>query len=108
MGDVVPIDIAKARLQFVLRDIVQERQAQDERFGEQLDKSWPRWQTVLDEEVGEVARCINEAADANVPVIAMKEEVYIAFYSEVIQVAAVAVKMAERLIQARYHDKAPD
>lgn len=63
-------------------EICDERIAQDAKWGEQRDHSFPFWYTILAEEFGEVGRAILEH-DA------------IGFRNELIQTAAVAVAMVE-------------
>lgn len=65
----------------VLDDILVERRAQDEKWGEQNhDPAW--WMVILMEEVGEVARAIFEGDE-------------VGYVAELVQVAAVAVAALE-------------
>lgn len=67
-------------------DVLDERDAQDARWGVQ-DHTPTRWLAILTEEVGEVARAINENDLAN-------------YEEECVQVAAVALAMVECLRRA--------
>lgn len=68
----------------ILRAIGDERVNQISKFGDQKNHSLDRWNTILTEELGEVARSINEQDDENLKL-------------ELIQVAAVCVAWLESL-----------
>lgn len=71
----------------VLWEVATERKRQDERWGQQ-DHSGEKWFRILGEEVGEVAKAINEHDVDN-------------YREELIQVAAVAVSAVESLDRNR-------
>ena len=66
----------------IFGEIVAERDRQDTKFGDQSRNSLDRWNTILGEEVGEVAKAILEEDNENL------EE-------ELVQVAAVCVAILE-------------
>ncbi|HWV25411.1 MAG TPA: MazG-like family protein [Thermomicrobiales bacterium] len=73
----------------IYADIDVERERQEARFGSQYH-AWPTWSTILTEECGEVAEaCLmtHWGSDADLPHLR----------EELIQVAAVAVQMVEKL-----------
>lgn len=65
----------------VLLEVAEERSRQDELWGEQNHTSW-QWLAILTEEVGEVAKAINENQPND-------------YRDELVQVAAVAVAAVE-------------
>ena len=69
----------------VLTEVSQERQRQDDKFGDQTGHSDGMWLAILAEEFGEIGKALCEGADAR--------EVL----DEIIQTAAVAVAWAECL-----------
>lgn len=79
--------------QAVLSDVYAERYLQDQKWGLQRH-AYPFWLTILMEEVGEAAQAIQKdsfaykASDAN------------NLYKELVQVAAVAVAIAEQVKDA--------
>jgi NTP pyrophosphatase (non-canonical NTP hydrolase) len=78
----------------IYRDIDDERDRQDARFGNQMH-SWPIWAAILSEETGEVSEACLEAY--------WQEEGGInRLRAELIQVAAVAVQMLEKLDSGSY------
>jgi NTP pyrophosphatase (non-canonical NTP hydrolase) len=76
------------------RDIDAERDRQDARFGRQIH-SWPVWSAVLAEECGEVAQACLQAQWQEPGGLEHLRE-------ELIQVAAVAVHMLEKLDAGEY------
>lgn len=83
----------------IYRDVDAERHRQDEKFGVQYHE-WPVWSAVLSEECGEVAEACLKAHWGGPADIAHLRE-------ELIQVAAVAVQMAEKIDAGEYPDPAP-
>lgn len=79
----------KSKLDHILDDISKERRNQIDKWGDERDLPLPVFQTILTEEVGEVSEDILERN-----IHGAKEEL--------IQVAAVAVAMIERI--DRFHD----
>jgi NTP pyrophosphatase (non-canonical NTP hydrolase) len=75
------------RLVWAGEDVAREVERSVEKFGWQYDRPMGDWLAILVEEVGEVARAINEANLGGVP----SENK--ALEGELIQVAAMAVKM---------------
>jgi NTP pyrophosphatase (non-canonical NTP hydrolase) len=71
-------------MQEVLFEVEKERARQDKLWGSQRDFTTHQWLAILMEEVGEVARAALSHDRDN-------------WYEELIQVAAVAVQMAEHL-----------
>jgi NTP pyrophosphatase (non-canonical NTP hydrolase) len=67
----------------VLKDVVQERERQTSKWGDQQNNSHETWNVIGVEEVGEVARAIYDKDDIS------------HLYEEIIQVAAVYVAWAE-------------
>lgn len=47
-----------------LAEVAEEFRRQDEKFGDQSSHSYDRWMTILVEEVGELARAIEDLRDA--------------------------------------------
>ncbi|MEC5422380.1 hypothetical protein QGM71_02600 [Virgibacillus sp. C22-A2] len=84
----------------VLNDINRERDRQFYLYGEQKDINFPLMFAILSEEIGEVAQAIQSQYEMD----SVKETDSDNLYRELIQVAAVAVKMAERLVP----DEVPD
>jgi len=71
----------------VINDVLSERERQNEMHGTQSHTN-PFWFIILSEETGEVARAIYEGeGDKRI-------------YEELIQVAAVAVQWAERILES--------
>jgi NTP pyrophosphatase (non-canonical NTP hydrolase) len=68
-------------------DVLEERRRQDAKFGNQDKNTFPVWMTILTEEVGEAAK---EILERRLPELR----------EELVQVAAVALKMIERLDEA--------
>ena len=83
----------KTYLHSILDSILVERERQDARHGEATERGYSlyRWVTVLAEEVGEVAEAVQ---DTPVPIRENMTE-WMGLYTELIHVAAVAVAMAE-------------
>lgn len=78
----------------IYRDIDNERDRQDARFGNQLH-SWPIWAAVLSEETGEVSEaCLHAHWHEEGGLEHLREEL--------VQVAAVAVAMLEKLDSGNY------
>jgi len=69
----------------VLKDVVQERERQTSKWGDQQNNSHETWNVIGVEEVGEVARAIYDKDDIS------------HLYEEIIQVAAVYVAWAESI-----------
>ena len=78
------VEVARA---VVLEDVLEEREYQDKRFGNQLANSDLLWNAIAMEEAGEAAREIYEQGDN--------------LYNEVIQCAAVYMAWAEYLYHRR-------
>lgn len=70
--------------EWVLKMVREERDRQDQKFGSQRSQSYPVWNTILSEEVGEAAKEVLEKNLDNLR-------------SELVQVAAVAVAWLEAL-----------
>ena len=84
-----PVDIpARRRLLALCNEVIEERDRQDEKWGADRDNSPGLWITILGEEFGEVCRAVLERDRKN-----LREEL--------IQVAAVALAMAEDLDRSR-------
>jgi NTP pyrophosphatase (non-canonical NTP hydrolase) len=78
----------------VYRDIDDERERQEEKWGPQLH-SWPIWAAILAEESGEVAEaCLRAHWQEDGGMAHLREEL--------VQVAAVAVQMLEKLDSGEY------
>jgi NTP pyrophosphatase (non-canonical NTP hydrolase) len=75
-------------------DIDDERDRQDARFGNQMH-SWPIWAAILSEETGEVSEACLQAYWQEEGCLAHLRE-------ELVQVAAVAVQMLEKLDSGDY------
>ena len=71
----------------VLKDVLQERERQASKWGDQQNNSHETWNVIGVEEVGEVARAIYDKDDIS------------HLYEEIIQVAAVYVAWAESIQQ---------
>ena len=72
----------------IFQDIINERDRQDAKWGSQRKLPMDRWNTILGEEVGEVAHAVNEGDLTNLA-------------EELIQVAAVAVCWLESLYDGK-------
>lgn len=81
--------------QEVLNDVRQERMRQDAKWGFLRSRPFDTWYRILGEEVGEVAKALNEREDCA------------SLRAELIQVAAVAVQIVEDL-DRRQATKNPD
>lgn len=79
----------------VLADTVIERRRQDVKWGSQRDHSPFQWYSILGEEVGEVGQEINDAWVDHFGFLSFEQVE--ALRKELVQVAAVAVVMAESL-----------
>jgi NTP pyrophosphatase (non-canonical NTP hydrolase) len=66
----------------IINEVHNERDRQDAKFGDQISNTAQEWLVILVEEVGEVARAL---CDGNMA----------SYRKEIIEVAAVAVSMAE-------------
>jgi NTP pyrophosphatase (non-canonical NTP hydrolase) len=78
----------------VYRDIDDERERQESLFGNQVH-SWPIWAAILSEETGEVSEaCLQVHWDGETALAHLREEL--------VQVAAVAVQMLEKLDSGEY------
>jgi NTP pyrophosphatase (non-canonical NTP hydrolase) len=78
----------------IYRDIDDERDRQEARFGNQVH-SWPIWAAILSEETGEVSEaCLQAHWREDVALDHLREEL--------VQVAAVAVQMLEKLDSGDY------
>lgn len=66
----------------IINEVHNERDRQDEKFGDQITNTPHEWLVILVEEVGEVARALCDGDIAS-------------YRKEIIEVAAVAVSMAE-------------
>lgn len=75
-------------MNYILQKVVAERGRQDVKWGSQRQLSHDRWNTILTEEVGEVANAILEKDIHNLKV-------------ELVQVAAVCIAFAEALEDGR-------
>jgi NTP pyrophosphatase (non-canonical NTP hydrolase) len=83
------VNAEQAGIQFaVIRRVTAERERQDQKWGSQRHLPHDRWNTILGEEVGEVANAILEGDIANLK-------------KELVQVAAVAIAFAEALEDGR-------
>ena len=78
----------------VLADVWKERKRQDAMWGEQ-HHDFPTWYTILGEEYGEVGQAIQR----DLGLKSIKESDAHNTYTELIHLAAVAVKMAEKIRQ---------
>lgn len=76
--------IAWHETEVVVRDIREERAAQDQKWGSQREQSYPVWNTILSEEVGEAAKEVLEKRRDKLRM-------------ELVQVAAVAVAWIEAI-----------
>ena len=74
------------------------------KFGDQLDKDFGFMTAVLGEEYGEVCHGINEAGDMRVQAKTHAEGIF----DELVQVAAVALKMLEQLEYHKQSDRRLD
>lgn len=80
----------------IFRDIDDERYRQEQKFGSQRH-SWPIWSAILSEECGEVAEaCLRAHWDGNADLGHLREEL--------VQVAAVAVQVIEKIDSGEYPD----
>lgn len=87
----------------IYRDIDAERDRQEAKFGRQLH-SWPVWAAILSEECGEVAEGCLQAHWREPDGLEHLRE-------ELVQVAAVAVQMLEKLDSGEYvagEERSPD
>lgn len=73
----------------ILADILQERERQRAKWGDEIPRDNFLWTTILTEEVGEVARAAHDITFADATIDNLREEL--------IQVAAVAVRWLESL-----------
>ena len=86
----------------ILDDIQKERQRQTEKWGEQ-NNSYPKWISILTEEVGEAAKEANDYEslldDINNPTFdsVLLNQTLINLREELVQVAAVAVQIIEKI-----------
>jgi NTP pyrophosphatase (non-canonical NTP hydrolase) len=78
----------------IYRDIDAERDRQESLYGDQLH-SWPIWAAILSEETGEVS-------EACLQVHWHEENALAHLREELVQVAAVAVQMLEKLDSGNY------
>lgn len=78
----------------IYRDIDDERSRQEDKFGSQMHP-WPTWAAILAEEAGEVAEaCLQAHWNEDGGLAHLREEL--------VQVAAVAVQMLEKLDSGQY------
>ena len=82
----------------IIRDVMRERQRQNEKWGEQ-NHSMCGWIAVLTEEVGEAAKeaCDFELGNAGVGQLGAQAESVGRFRTEMVQVAAVALQVLEAI-----------
>jgi len=88
----------------IYRDIDAERDRQEARFGPQFH-SWPVWSTILNEECGEVAQASLHAHWGDRFVADDPRLMHLR--EELIQVAAVAVQMVEKIDAGAFPEPIP-
>jgi len=86
----------------VLKDVIKERQRQDDKWGEQNHNPF-KYFAILIEEVGEVGRALCDGIDFKRKKVEFEDHKHYQNYrDELIQVAAVAVAMVECLDRGKW------
>ena len=96
--------MSQTTLDKVIKDIRAERERQDAQWGADRDQPHTLWQTILTEEVGEVAEAVLDVTFPKEGAASAEELKHL--YEELVQVAAVATAHAEAVLRQAAHGPA--